>query len=324
SWPGLDTTSDLPDRFRLSASDFTQEVAYLALHLGRPLGQLGDRAEHGLRRAASLSRSFGDVPDAGADRLRAARRSLNITRDLASRGTLLLDRGGNGRGNLVDLSDNGGDALDRGDRGFRLALDGRNLLGDLLGRMRGLVGEVLHFAGHHGESLARLAGAGGFNGRIERQQVGLLGDVGDQLDNVAYFLRSLRQALDLFVGFTGPRRRAGRDIRRALGLTADLSDRRHQLLGRAGYRIDVVAGRVGGGVGGLGFGLGLARRVRHGLGRPAQLAHDIFEALEQAGNGLIKVAAHGFHPVAALGTRFGLGLLLLGEAIGLTEAFFEG
>ena len=39
--------------------------------------------------------------------------------------------------------------------------------------------------GDHGEALAGLAGARRLDGGVERQQVGLLGDRGDQLDDVA-------------------------------------------------------------------------------------------------------------------------------------------
>src|SRR3546814_10805198 len=54
---------------------------------------------------------------------------------------------------------------------------------DLLG---GLHGERLHLAGHHGEALAGLAGARRLDGRVERQQVGLLGDVMDQASGRAH------------------------------------------------------------------------------------------------------------------------------------------
>src|SRR5262245_12791523 len=120
------TTVEVGDWFlssRLGASDLAQELADLALHQGRPFGELGHGVEHGLGRAAGLGRRLGHVRDAGAHRLRAARRALDVARDLARGRALLLDRGRDRGGNLVDLADNAGDALDRRDGGLGFSLD---------------------------------------------------------------------------------------------------------------------------------------------------------------------------------------------------------
>ena len=57
-------------------------------------------------------------------------------------------------------------------------------------------GQRPHFIGHHRKAAPGLAGAGGFDGRVERQQVGLLGNRGDQLDDVADPARRLEQLVD--------------------------------------------------------------------------------------------------------------------------------
>ncbi len=62
-----------------------------------------------------------------------------------------------------------------------------------VGRLRGLGGQRLHLGGDHGEALAGLAGARRLDGGVERQQVGLAGDVVDQLDHVADLLGGLRR-----------------------------------------------------------------------------------------------------------------------------------
>ena len=67
-----------------------------------------------------------------------------------------------------------------------------DLRADLFGRLRGLSGQRLHLAGHHGKAAAGFAGARRLDGGIERQQIGLLGDVGDQADHVADAARRLR------------------------------------------------------------------------------------------------------------------------------------
>jgi hypothetical protein len=46
----------------------------------------------------------------------------------------------------------------------------------------------LHLVGHDGKAAARFAGHGGLNRGIQRQDVGLLGDVIDQFDDVADLL----------------------------------------------------------------------------------------------------------------------------------------
>ena len=60
-----------------------------------------------------------------------------------------------------------------------------DLRADLVGRLGGLGGQRLDLLGDHREALAGLAGARRLDGGVERQQVGLLGDRGDQLDHVA-------------------------------------------------------------------------------------------------------------------------------------------
>ena len=58
-------------------------------------------------------------------------------------------------------------------------------LGDLLGRPGGLAGERLHLRRDHRKAAAGFAGAGGLDGGVEREQVGLAGDRLDQPDHLA-------------------------------------------------------------------------------------------------------------------------------------------
>jgi hypothetical protein len=61
---------------------------------------------------------------------------------------------------------------------------------DLLGGLGGLLGQFLDLVGHHGEALAGLAGPGRLDGGVEGQQVGLFGDLGDGLGDLADLLRA--------------------------------------------------------------------------------------------------------------------------------------
>ena len=66
--------------------------------------------------------------------------------------------------------------------------------------LRGLRGELLHLGSDHREAAAGLAGARRLDGGIEREQVGLLRDGGDQLDDVADAAGRLRQRVDARIG----------------------------------------------------------------------------------------------------------------------------
>ena len=65
-----------------------------------------------------------------------------------------------------------------------------------LRRVRGALREALHLVGDHREAAARLAGHRRLDRGVQRQDVGLLGDVVDELDDVADLLRALAEALD--------------------------------------------------------------------------------------------------------------------------------
>ena len=91
-------------------------------------------------------------------------------------------------------------ALHRADRVLRVGLDGLDQRGDLPRRVGRALGQPLHLLGHHREAAPRLAGRRGLDRGVQRQHVGLLGDVGDQLGDLADLLRRLAQALDALGG----------------------------------------------------------------------------------------------------------------------------
>ena len=89
------------------------------------------------------------------------------------------------------------------DRLLGRGLDAGDLLADLAGRLRGLLGQRLHLGRDHRKAAAGLAGARRLDGGVERQQIGLAGDGIDQLDHVADPARRLRQLADAVVGLAG-------------------------------------------------------------------------------------------------------------------------
>ncbi len=62
-------------------------------------------------------------------------------------------------------------------------------------RLLGAPGQVAHFVGDHGKATAGLTGAGGFDGCVEGQQVGLLGDAANHFEHRADLLAVGRPGL---------------------------------------------------------------------------------------------------------------------------------
>ena len=104
-------------------------------------------------------------------------------------------------------------------------LDAGDLLADLAGRFRGLLGQRLYFGSHDREATTGLAGARRLDRGVERQQVGLSGDGVDQFDHIANAGRRFRQLADAIVGLAGLVDRLSGDPGQFLDLTADLVDR---------------------------------------------------------------------------------------------------
>ena len=120
-----------------------------------------------------------------------ARRLMDVLGDLLRDGTLLLDRGRNRRGNAGQLLDRVGDFLDGANRFLGRLLDAGDLLADFSGGLRGLFGQRLDLGSDHRETASRLAGAGGLDRCVQRQQIGLARDGIDEFDHVADARRSL-------------------------------------------------------------------------------------------------------------------------------------
>ena len=88
----------------------------------------------------------------------------------------------------------------RGDHfvGFRLDALGQGV--DLLRRAGGALGQSFDFLCDDGEPAAGLTGHRGLNRCVQCKDRGAVGDVVDQLDNLADFLRPFAEALDSFRG----------------------------------------------------------------------------------------------------------------------------
>ena len=68
---------------------------------------------------------------------------MHIARNFGGGGTLLFDCGSNRTGDFVDVGNRFSDFFNRADGVVGFGLDRSDLLGDILGRLGGLVGKVL-------------------------------------------------------------------------------------------------------------------------------------------------------------------------------------
>ena len=104
----------------------------------------------------------------------------------------------------------------------RLLLDALDQVGNFLGGLRGFFRELADFLGDDGESKAVFAGARRFDRGVERQQVGLLGEIVDHFDDLADVVGALSENVDDF----------GRSLNRMAGAVETLGGLVHR--GHAG------------------------------------------------------------------------------------------
>jgi hypothetical protein len=143
---------------------------------GRPLGLLG-------------SELVCRLPDLLRRRVHLIGGGLLL---LGGQNRFLEHRGGRGHQltHLMRLPD----ALLGGhDRRVRLVLDAGDDHADRLGGAHGPLRQLAHLGGHHGEALSRLPGPGGLDRGVQREQVGLPGDLVDQLEDLADLLAALAE-----------------------------------------------------------------------------------------------------------------------------------
>ena len=171
----------------------------------------------------------------GLERLGDGRRirlgAASAGRDVPGGDGLLVDRSRHRLGDRGDIGDGLSGVGNHVDGAPGRLLNHRDLLADLLGGLRGLGGERLDLGGDHGEAFARLAGPGRLDGGVEREQVGLRGDVGDQADHRPDLLDRVAQRAHGAVGLIGLRDRLAGHAHAAGGLGVNFADRRGKLLG---------------------------------------------------------------------------------------------
>src|SRR5581483_8189960 len=127
------------------------------------------------------------------------------------------------------------------DRAASVVLDGLDLLADVLGRLRGLLGELLDLVGHAGEALTRLSRARRLDRGVERQKVRLLRDGRDYLDDLADLGAALAQVPDRVIGAVGGLDCLRRDAGGLAGVLGDFADAGRHLFDGGGHALHVAA-----------------------------------------------------------------------------------
>lgn len=206
---------------------------------------LGCLVGGGVAGAGSLSRG-GDCVDAAGDGGGAGGGLAEVAGHVRRRVGLFLHGRGDGQLVAVDLLDDLGDPGDRTDGGVGVGLDGLDPVRDVLGGPRGLLGKVLDLVGDYGEAAPCLAGPGCLDGRVEREQVGLLRDRRDELDDVADLGTGPAELVHRLVGVCGLCHGGVRDPGRVGGGVRDLVDAGGHLLGRGGDAPDAAGHLLGG------------------------------------------------------------------------------
>src|SRR5262249_23604854 len=211
------------------------EVLGHGFHRAGAVAGLRGRLAH----ARHLAGGLGGAPGGG----------LDAAGDLLGGGALLGDGGGDRARDVADVADGSLDRADRLDRAHGGLLHAGNLRTDVLGGLGGLAGGRLPPAGAHGKAAAGLAGARRFDGGVEREQVGLLGDVGDQPHHIADTGGRRVELAHRRVGALGVADRLGGDGVRLRHLPVDLRHRRGELVGGGGniaHDLRGIAARSGG------------------------------------------------------------------------------
>ena len=194
------------------------------------------------------------------------------------------------------------DRADGFDRALGVDLDAFDLAADVFGGFRGFLGELFHFVGDDGKTFARFAGARGFDGGVEGEQVGLLRDRGDDLDDLADFDAGFAEFADGGVG--GLRRfdGFGGDFGGLGGVLGDFLDGDAHLFAAGGDGLEVAVDLFAGGGDDVGlrggfFGVGAhlladGREFAGGSGERRRGLADLADAGAQIGEQLREPGAH--------------------------------
>lgn len=172
--------------------------------LSRHLRQIVGSFLRFLRAVRGSLCGFCNACDIAGNLARSLGRISYIACHFVSGSTLSLNRRGNSSGNLVHLIYHGRDRADCFHRAVGISLNGGDLMTDVFSGLGSLTGEFFDFVGDNCKALAGFTRPCSLNGGVQGKEFGLLGDRGDDLDNLTSFSAGFTKFTNGGVG--GPRR----------------------------------------------------------------------------------------------------------------------
>ena len=142
--------------------------------------------------------------------------------------------------NLLGARHGALDALEGTDRMLAGFLNAGDLLPDIAGCLACLGGQRLDFGGDNGKALASFARSGRFNRGVERQKIGLVGDVGDQRHDGSNAVGRAGEALQVLAGLPHFVDGIFAMLSGAHDLLIDFAYGVGQLFGGRGHRVDIA------------------------------------------------------------------------------------
>ncbi len=153
---------------------------------------------------------------------------------------------GGGVDEALNLADGGGDLFQSADDLIGQGLHAGDLGRDAFGGGAGLGGQLLDLVGDDGKAFTGITGARRFDRGVERQQIDLAGDLGNQLDDAGHGLGSLAHFTGRAVGGRGTDVDFVDRVLGAHHVIGDFADAGIHLFGGRGNGFD-IAQRVFGG-----------------------------------------------------------------------------
>src|SRR5471032_2932609 len=209
-------------------------LARRRLHIGGAPGQLEEG--HGLLQllglAAHLLGRRRQLLGTGGVLLRGLAQLRDGRIDLADAGRLFLRRRRDLLHQVGGAADVGHDLVEQAAGAFGQLHAAAGDLLDFLGRHLAALGQLAHLGGDDGEALAMFAGARRLDRRVQRQQIGLIGDVVDDADLLGDLLHRRDGRLDGLAALGGLLRGLAGDAVGDPGVLGVLRNRRRHLLDR--------------------------------------------------------------------------------------------
>src|SRR5438874_921848 len=128
--------------------------------------------------------------------MRGGRNLLRLAHGIFDRRQDYLERLASQAGLVRSLRNLGCTGLHRGNRVLRAGLDLLDQIGDLLCLTAAALRELAHFVGDDSKASPVLTSARSLNGRIERQEIGLFGNIVDRFDHGADLVTKLAELLN--------------------------------------------------------------------------------------------------------------------------------